>query len=78
MTKTQFFMGLSAYIVIGFLYVLWRLSDKDRYKSMMESAYRAHPSAQIVELAVPIVFLIFVITWPLQLSRLMARIAGKS
>lgn len=74
MTKTQFFLGLSAYIVLGFLYVLWRTSDKKRYEAMMEAAYRAHPSAQIVELAVPIVFLIFVVTWPLQLTRLLKRV----
>jgi hypothetical protein len=77
MTKTQFFLGLSAYIILGFLYVLWRISDKERYKNMMESAYRAHPSAQIVELAVPIVFMIFVVTWPLQLTRLVTRVAKK-
>jgi hypothetical protein len=77
MTNTQFFLGLSAYIILGFLYVLWRTSDKKRYEAMMDAAYKAHPSAQIVELAVPIVFLIFVVTWPLQLARLVARVTKK-
>lgn len=68
-----FYLCVSMYLGVGIIYVIWRLSDKTRYDKIIDEAYKVRPSVYLIVIAVPIVFVLFVITWPVHFLQFVKR-----
>ena len=66
------------YILLGFIFVIFRFWKKKKFEKMLEECYRSHPSSTLVEVAFPIAMTAVVILWPLLFIKYSIRkISGK-